>query len=165
MRTKATRRIRMLVSLDQPAPSFTTATDLNPTLTLDAFKGRHLILYFYPRDDTPGCTLESCGFRDAYSEIQQHQGAVLGVSKDSIISHKKFREKYNLPFELAADSEENLCRLYDVLQEKSMYGKKYIGIERSTFLIDQHGILRKIWRNVKVPGHIPEVLQALKNLG
>jgi len=154
----------MLLSLDQPAPSFTTVTDLNPILTLESFKGRHLILYFYPRDDTPGCTLESCRFRDAYSESQQHQGAVLGVSKDSIISHKKFREKYNLPFELAADSEENLCRLYDVLQEKSMYGKKYIGIERSTFLIDRNGILRKMWRNVKVPGHIQEVLEALKAL-
>lgn len=154
----------MLLSLDQPAPSFTTATELNPTLTLNSFKGRHLILYFYPKDDTPGCTLESCGFRDVYPEIQQYQGVVLGVSKDSLSSHKKFRTKYELPFELAADTEGTLCSLYDVLQEKSMYGKKYIGIERSTFLIDHEGILRKMWRNVKVPGHIQEVLEALKNL-
>ena len=154
----------MLLSLDQPAPSFTTVTDLNPILTLESFKGHHLILYFYPKDDTPGCTLESCGFRDNYSKIQQYQGAILGVSKDSIASHKKFRTKYDLPFELAADTEGTLCKLYDVLQEKSMYGKKYIGIERSTFLIDRNRILRKMWRNVKVPGHIQEVLGVLKNL-
>lgn len=154
----------MLLSIDQPAPSFTTATELNPTLTLESLKGRHLILYFYPRDDTPGCTLESCGFRDVYPEIQTHQGIVLGVSKDSLSSHQKFRTKFDLPFDLASDPEGKLCKLYDVLQEKSMYGKKYIGIERSTFLIDRDGILRKIWRNVKVPGHIQEVLGALKNL-
>lgn len=154
----------MLLSLDQPAPSFTIATELNPTLTLEFFKGRHLILYFYPKDDTPGCTLESCGFRDAYPEIQAHQGTILGVSKDSISSHQKFRTKFNLPFELASDPEGTLCKLYDVLQEKSMYGKKYIGIERSTFLIDRNGILRKMWRNVKVLGHVPEVIGALKKL-
>ena len=154
----------MLLSLDQSAPSFTTVTNSNPIITLESFKGHNLILYFYPKDDTPGCTLESCGFRDSYQEIKQCHGEVLGVSKDSLESHQKFRKKYVLPFELAADSEGTLCKLYDVLQEKSMYGKKYIGIERSTFLIDRNGILRKMWRNVKVPGHIQEVLEALKAL-
>ncbi len=128
------------------------------------FAGRNLVLYFYPKDDTPGCTTESQGFRDHIKAFEKANTAVLGVSRDDLKSHAKFRTKYDLPFDLLADTEEQLCQYFDVIKEKNMYGKKYLGIERSTFLIDAQGVLRQEWRKVKVPGHVEEVLAAAQAL-
>ena len=129
----------MTLEIGQPAPEFSVLVDENRKVSLKDYKGKKLILYFYPRDDTPGCTLESCGFRDAYEQIQSLGAEVLGISQDGLRSHKKFREKYSLPFDLGSDEEGILCKLYDVLKQKSMYGRTFWGIERSTFLIDAQG--------------------------
>jgi len=123
-----------------------------------------VVLYFYPRDNTPGCTKEGQAFRDHYSEFQALDTVVLGVSRDSLKTHENFKAKHRFPFELLSDSEETVCKLYDVLKEKNMYGRKVIGIERSTFLIDREGILRQAWRKVKVAGHVEEVLDAVRKL-
>jgi peroxiredoxin Q/BCP len=154
----------MVVKVGSPAPDFTLPRDGNLTLSLSQLKGKNIILYFYPKDDTPGCTLESCGFRDSYKDFQKFNTEIIGVSKDSVESHNKFKDKYSLPFPLVSDKDGNLCETFDVWKEKSMYGKKYMGIERSTFLIDAQGVLHEIWRGVKVPGHIEEVLQTVKKL-
>ena len=126
--------------------------------------GSAYVLYFYPKDDTPGCTLEGQDFRDKHAAFQRLRVRVLGVSRDSLTSHEKFRAKYALPFDLVADPEENLCRQFDVIKEKNMYGKKVLGIERSTFLVDADGVLRNEWRKVKVAGHADDVLAAAKAL-
>lgn len=131
-------------------------------LTRDDFKGKKLILYFYPKDHTPGCTKESQNFRDAYERIRAAGGEVVGVSRDSVKTHENFRAKHDLPFDLISDTDETLCRQFDVIREKSLYGRKYMGIDRSTFLVDGNGVLRAEWRGVKVPGHVEEVLQALE---
>jgi peroxiredoxin Q/BCP len=123
-------------------------------------KGSHLVIYFYPRDNTPGCTTETAGFRDAYAQFRKAGVQIIGISNDSLASHEKFKTKLKLPFELLADEEKTASELFDVYKEKSMYGKKYMGIERSTFLIDSKGVLRQEWRKVKVPGHVEEVLAA-----
>ena len=134
------------------------------TLTNQDLEGAPYVLYFYPKDDTPGCTLEGKDFRDHHAQFKKLGCRVLGVSRDTLASHAKFCAKYELPFELISDTEEKLCRQFDVIKEKNMYGRKVLGIERSTFLIDGAGVLRREWRKVKVDGHVAEVLGAAKGL-
>ena len=132
---------------------------------LSDYRGQPLVLYFYPKASTPGCTTEGQNFRDNYDKFKRAGAVVLGVSRDSIKSHENFKAKQEFPFELISDKEEELCTLFDVIKEKNMYGKKVMGIERSTFLIDEKGVLRQEWRKAKVPGHVEEVLTATKALG
>jgi thioredoxin-dependent peroxiredoxin len=134
------------------------------TWSLEEAAGRKLVIYFYPKDMTAGCTRESQDFRDLYSAFRKARVAVVGVSRDSVKSHDKFTGKEKLPFPLLSDEDERLCKQFDVIQEKTLYGRKYLGIERSTFLLDATGILRREWRKVKVPGHAEEVLEAAKSL-
>ena len=131
---------------------------------LNDFKGQYVILYFYPKDATPGCTIEGQNFRDAYSQFKALHAEVLGVSRDSIKSHENFKAKQNFPFELISDNEEQLCQLFNVIKMKSMYGKQVRGIERSTFLIDTQSVLKHEWRKVLVKGHVDEVLDTLRML-
>lgn len=133
------------------------------TVQLKALRGQKVVIYFYPKDATPGCTTEGQDFRDLYSKFKRGNTVILGVSRDSIASHEKFREKQKFPFDLLSDADEKVCRKFDVIKEKSLYGRKFMGIERSTFLIDENGKLRREWRKVKVKGHAAEVLEALKN--
>ena len=134
------------------------------TWSLGQAAGRKLVIYFYPKDMTSGCTRESQDFRDFHSAFRKAGVDIVGVSRDSVKSHDKFIDKENLPFPLLSDADEKLCKQFDVIKEKSLYGKKYLGIERSTFLLDPSGILRREWRKVKVPGHAEEVLEAAKSL-
>jgi thioredoxin-dependent peroxiredoxin len=136
----------------------------NRELSLSDFKGNPLVVYFYPRDNTPGCTRQGEGFRDLYEQFQAQECEIVGISRDSLTSHEKFATKYEFPFPLLADSDEALCREFDVIKEKNMYGKKVMGIERSTFLFDANGKLVKEWRKVRVPGHVEEVLEAVMAL-
>jgi peroxiredoxin Q/BCP len=131
---------------------------------LSDYRGKKVILYFYPKDNTPGCTNQACDFRDNYQQISDYNAIVLGISRDSLTSHDKFITKLGLPFILLSDENEEVCNLYDVIKEKNMYGKKSFGIERSTFIIDENGILIKELRKVKVKNHISEVLEILKNM-
>jgi len=131
---------------------------------LSDLAGKHLVLYFYPRDNTSGCTMEGEAFRDQYKRFQKLKTVILGVSRDSLASHDKFKAKYKFPFDLVADEEEKLCKLFDVIKEKSLYGKKYMGIDRSTFVIDKSGVLRKEFRGVKVAGHVEQVLEEIEKL-
>jgi peroxiredoxin Q/BCP len=126
--------------------------------------GSRLVLYFYPRDNTSGCTKEGEAFRDLAAEFRKAKAVIVGVSPDSVASHEKFRQKYRFPFELLADPEQQICRQFDVIKPKSMYGKKYLGVERSTFVLDEKGVLRHEWRKVKVDGHAAEVLAAVRAL-
>ena len=128
---------------------------------LSDYKGQNLVIYFYPRDNTPGCTSEGEDFRDHYKSFLKKKTKIFGVSKDSIKSHETFKQKFKFPFELISDPDEKVCKLFDVIKEKSMYGKKYMGVERSTFLIDSNGKLLKEWRKVKVKGHVEDVLSSL----
>jgi len=153
----------MTVEIGQKAPDFSAPDETGQNISLKNFLGKKIFLYFYPKDDTPGCTLESCGFRDMYPDLQALNAVVLGVSKDSIKSHVKFKGKYDLPFPLISDETAGVCEMYQTFVEKSMYGKKYMGIERSTFLIDEAGVVQQIWRGVSVSGHMTEVLNALKS--
>ncbi len=146
------------------APVFDMATDGGGHISLKSLKGQNVVLYFYPKDDTPGCTTESCAFRDNLKAFTKLKAAVIGVSKDSPESHDKFKAKYQLNFPLASDGDGSVCEAYGVWKEKSMYGKTYMGIERSTFLIDDKGVIRQIWRKVKVDGHAEEVMEALDEL-
>lgn len=152
------------VILGKKIPAFALPATSEQTIRLADLKGKNLVLYFYPKDSTPGCTTEGQDFRDHYDEFQALNTEVLGVSRDSLKSHENFKTKQSFPFELLSDSDETLCRLFDVIKEKNMYGKKVMGIERSTFLIDGKGILRAEWRKVKVAGHVDEVLNAIKAL-
>jgi len=133
-------------------------------LSLKDFKGSILVLYFYPKDNTPGCTREGQDFRDAHDAFKAAGAAIVGVSRDSVRSHENFCAKHAFPFPLISDGDEALCRQFDVIREKNMYGRKVMGVERSTFLIDQGGVLRREWRKVRVPGHVEEVLEAVKAL-
>lgn len=144
------------------APDFSLAGSDGKTHKLSDYKGKKVILYFYPKDNTPGCTTEACDFRDNITTINDLNAVVLGISKDNLNSHNKFIEKFNLPFVLLSDEDKVVCELYDVIKEKNMYGRKTLGIERSTFIIDDNGNLIKEFRKVKVKGHIEEVLEALK---
>ena len=154
----------MTIEIGQPAPDFSAPATGDQTLSLADFKGKHLVLYFYPKDSTPGCTQEGQDFRDLYSQFQAAGAEVLGVSREGIRSHENFRAKHAFPFHLLSDPDETVCQAYDVMKEKNMYGRKYMGIERSTFLIDGEGRLREAWRKVKVKGHVEEVLDAVKAL-
>lgn len=150
--------------LDQPAPDFELPATGNTTFRLRDARGKNLVLYFYPKDNTPGCTAEGQRFRDLHGEFARAGCAIYGVSRDSLKSHENFKAKMNFPFELLSDSEEAACRLFDVIKMKNMYGKKVRGIERSTFAIDAKGVVRRAWRGVKVPGHVEEVLEFVKSL-
>ena len=145
----------------RPAPTFTLPSDSGEDVSLESFRGTPVVLYFYPKDDTPGCTAQACGIRDAWGEFEGRGAVVLGVSPDSPKKHLKFREKYGLPFALLADEDHSVAELYGTWVEKSMYGKKYMGIERSTFLIDAAGNVAKIMRRVKPAEHADDVLAAL----
>ncbi len=154
----------MPVKAGDKAPDFKLPTDGGGDVSLSSFKGKPMVLYFYPKDDTSGCTKEAMGFRDALSAFKKAGAAVVGVSRDSVARHDKFKAKYDLNFPLVSDEEGSLCEAYGVWVEKSMYGRKYMGIERSTFLIDGAGRIARVWRKVKVPGHVDEVLAAVKTL-
>lgn len=154
----------MTVTVGKKVSPFRVATTHNEKLSSKDLLGRPYVLYFYPRDDTPGCTLESKGFRDHHAEFAKLEVRVLGVSRDSLASHAKFQGKYDLPFELVSDADETLCTQFDVIKNKNMYGKKVRGIERSTFLVDSAGVLRREWRKVKVDGHVEDVLEAAAEL-
>jgi peroxiredoxin Q/BCP len=154
----------MPVALGKPAPDFTLPSDGGGTISLKKLKGRNVVLYFYPKDDTSGCTKQACGFNDALPDFEGLDAVIIGVSRDSLASHDKFKKKYGLNFTLASDEAGEVTQAYGVWKEKSMYGKKYMGIERSTFLIDAKGVLRQEWRGVKVPGHVEAVLEAVSAL-
>jgi peroxiredoxin Q/BCP len=153
----------MAINIGSVVPSF-SGTTTDGIFDVDALRGKNIVIYFYPKDSTPGCTIESKSFRDHYSEFQSENTEIVGVSRDSIKSHCKFIENQSLNFPLISDEDESICKLFDVLKQKSMFGKKYVGIERSTFLIDKNGILRHEWRNVSVMGHVKEVLNAARQL-
>ena len=144
------------------APSFNMPTNKGENVSLSKLKGQKIVFYFYPRDDTPGCTKEACGFRDDLSKYKRAGAVVIGVSRDSVESHEKFVKKFDLNFMLASDKEGDVCEKYDAWRMKNMYGKEYMGIGRSTFLIDTKGKINKIWVKVKVDGHVDEVLKAVK---
>jgi peroxiredoxin Q/BCP len=152
-----------VVQLNKKVPDF-SAESTDGTFRLSGCKGRNVVIYFYPKDSTPGCTREGQDFRDNIAKFRRNKTVVVGVSRDSLASHEKFRTKQEFPFELISDQDETLCKLFDVIKEKNMYGKKVMGIERSTFLIDANGKLRREWRKVKVDGHVDEVLDAVREL-
>ena len=153
-----------MVNLGERVADFSLPATGEKSLSLKDFKGQNLIIYFYPKDSTPGCTLEGQNFRDLIEDFQKSDAAVLGVSRDSIKAHENFKSKQDFPFDLLSDAEEELCRQFDVIHEKNMYGRKVMGIVRSTFLIDKKGVLRKEWRKVRVKGHVDEVLEAVQSL-
>lgn len=146
------------------APDFTVLTDTGETLTLSDLQGKPVVLYFYPKDDTSGCTTEACEFRDLFPRFKRDKAVVLGVSPDSVASHAKFKTKYELPFILLADTEKAISQAYGVWKEKSMYGRKYMGVERTTFIIDAAGRIAQVFAKVKPAGHAEEVMAALKAL-
>jgi len=152
------------VKLGKKVPDFTATATIDSAFTLSENIGKNIVIYFYPKDNTPGCTKEGEDFRDQFEEFSSNNAIIVGVSRDSVKSHDKFICKYNFPFDLIADEDETVCQLFDVIKEKNMYGRKYMGIERSTFLIDTNGTLINEWRKVKVKGHVDEVLGALKNI-
>ncbi|WP_316977939.1 thioredoxin-dependent thiol peroxidase [Shumkonia mesophila] len=150
----------MPLDIGDTAPDFALPADGGGTVALKDLRGRKVVLYFYPKDDTSGCTAEACAFRDSSPQIAAAGAVVIGVSKDGVASHDRFKSKYGLPFALLSDGDGTVCEAYGVWVEKSMYGRKYMGIERATFLIDEQGVIRQVWRKVKVPGHVDAVLQA-----
>ena len=152
------------VVVGKKVPKFEAVLDNKKTFKLSETRGKNLVLYFYPKDSTPGCTKEGEDFRDQNKNFIEHNTIVIGVSRDSVGSHEKFIGKYNFPFNLISDEDEKVCNLFDVIKEKNMYGRKYMGIERSTFLIDKNGMLVKEWRKVKVKGHVDDVLEAVKEI-
>ncbi|MBI6925175.1 peroxiredoxin [Pseudomonas putida] len=154
----------MAVALDQPVPDFTAQATSGQTVSLSALKGRQVVVYFYPKDSTPGCTTQGQGFRDQHGAFEAANTVVLGVSRDGMKSHENFKAKQGFPFELISDKDEALCQLFDVIKLKKLYGKEYLGVDRSTFLIDKDGVLRQQWRGVKVPGHVDAVLAAAQTL-
>ena len=154
----------MSVNTGDPVPVFTLPTDGGGTLSLADLKGEKVVLYFYPKDSTSDCTKEAQAFRDALDDFAGAGARIVGISKDGVASHDKFKEKQKLNFTLVSDVDGSLCEAFGVWVEKSMYGKKYMGIERATFLADADGVVRRVWRKVKVPGHAAEVLEAIKAL-
>ena len=153
-----------MVSIGKKVAEFSVPATGDKTLSLSDFKDKNLVIYFYPKDSTPGCTLEGQNFRDLYAEFQDANTEILGVSRDSLKRHDNFKAKQCFPFDLLSDEDEALCKLFDVIHEKNMYGRKVMGIVRSTFLIDGAGVLRAEWRKVRVKGHVEEVLEAVKAL-
>lgn len=151
-------------TLGKKVPDFTLPATGEQEISLSDFKGKNVVIYFYPKDSTPGCTREGQDFSDNIAKFRRNKTVVLGVSRDSIKSHENFKAKQDFPFELISDKDEELCKIFDVIKMKNMYGKKVRGIERSTFLINNKGVLKQEWRKVKVDGHIDEVLDAVRTL-
>ena len=154
----------MAVELDKPVADFQVQATSDQVVSLSALKGQQVVIYFYPKDSTPGCTTEGQGFRDQFAEFKAANTLVFGVSRDGLKSHENFKAKQEFPFELISDKDEALCQLFDVIKLKKLYGKEYMGVDRSTFLIDKNGVLRQEWRGVKVPGHVAAVLEAAQAL-
>lgn len=152
------------VALEKAVPDFTAQATSELTVKLSELRGKNVIIYFYPKDSTPGCTTEGQNFRDLIDDFAANNTIIYGVSRDSIRAHENFKAKQAFPFELISDTEEHLCKLFDVIKLKKNYGREYMGIDRSTFLIDKEGVLRREWRTVKVKGHVDEVLDAVKAL-
>ena len=152
------------VSLGKAIPEFKGRITNDLIIKFSDYKGQNIVIYFYPKDNTPGCTKEGEDFRDYFADFKKNNTIIIGVSRDSVASHDKFTCKYNFPFKLISDEDEKVCKLFDVIKEKNMYGRKYMGIERSTFLINHEGTLVKEWRKVKVKGHVEQVLGALNDL-
>ena len=150
------------VEIGKKVPAFKAQATSEKSIQLSQLKGKKVVLYFYPKDNTPGCTTESNEFSENYSKFKKAGAEIIGISRDSLKSHEKFKEKFDFPFELISDEDEELCQLFDVIKEKNMYGKKVMGIERSTFIIGEDGKLIKEWRKVKVDGHVDEVLDFVK---
>jgi thioredoxin-dependent peroxiredoxin len=151
----------MMVKIGNKVPNISGATNRGKTVSLAGFKGKFVVVYFYPKDNTTGCTREAQDFRDAAAQFARRGAVVIGVSRDSVKSHDGFAAKHQLPFELVADTDESWCRAFDVIHEKVLYGRRYLGVVRSTFLIGPDGRLQREWRNVKVPGHVAAVLEAI----
>jgi peroxiredoxin Q/BCP len=154
----------MAVELDQPVADFQVQATSEQAVTLSGLKGQQVVLYFYPKDSTPGCTTQGQGFRDHHADFLAANTVVFGVSRDGLKSHENFKAKQAFPFELISDKDQSLCQLFDVIKLKKLYGKEYLGVDRSTFLIDKDGVLRQEWRGVKVPGHVASVLEAAQAL-
>lgn len=152
----------MTVNVGDQAPDFSMPTDGGGAVSLSGLKGKKVVLYFYPKDDTPGCTREACAFRDALPDFSRVDAVVIGVSRDPVAKHDKFKAKYELNFPIASDADGKTSEAYGTWVEKSMYGKKYMGMERATFVIDGQGIVRNVWRKVKVDGHADAVLKAVQ---
>ena len=152
------------VSLGKAIPDFKGRISIDLIIKFSDYKGQNIVIYFYPKDNTPGCTKEGEDFRDYFEDFKKNNTIIIGVSRDSVASHDKFTCKYNFPFKLISDEDEKVCKLFDVIKEKNMYGRKYMGIERSTFLINHDGILVNEWRKVRVKGHVEKVLEALNEL-
>ena len=150
--------------INMTVPEFSAPMTGNQTFTLSNFLGKNVVLYFYPKDNTPGCTTESIQFRDLYSDFQESNTFIFGISRDSIRSHEGFKAKLDMPFDLISDPDETLCTMFNVMKIKNMYGKKVRGIDRSTFVIDGAGTLVKEWRGVKVPGHVTDILDFVKTI-
>lgn len=153
-----------MVNIGKKVANFSLPATGDKQLSLKDFKGSSLVIYFYPKDNTPGCTLEGQNFRDRYAEFRKAGAEILGVSRDSLKTHENFKAKHDFPFELLSDADEKLCKQFDVIHEKNMYGRKVMGIVRSTFLIDGAGVLQREWRKVRVKGHVDEVLDAVNSL-
>lgn len=154
----------MAVEVGKKAPAFTMKTDCDGEVSLKTLGGKKVVLYFYPKDDTSGCTMQAIGFSEQLQAFKKAGAVVIGTSPDSVVKHDKFKAKHNLSVTLASDEEKKICEKYGVWIEKSMYGRKYMGVNRSTFLIDGNGKVARIWSKVKVPGHVEEVLEAVKAL-
>lgn len=152
----------MTIEVGKKVPAFKLPATGEQTISLSSLKGKNIVLYFYPRDSTPGCTTEGQDFRDSIAKFKRQNCVILGVSRDTLASHERFKEKQKFPFDLLSDTEEELCNLFDVIKLKNMYGKKHLGIERSTFIINEKGVLKQEWRKVKVKDHVDEVLTAVK---
>jgi peroxiredoxin Q/BCP len=152
-----------MVSVGSKAPDFTLQTDDGHQFRLSDYLGKKDVVYFYPKDNTPGCTIEACDFRESLQQFNQLNCIVIGISRDSVATHAKFKEKYSLNFPLGADDEGAVCQLYGVWVEKSMFGKKYFGISRTTFLIDEQGIVMQVWPNVSVSTHVKDILTLLRS--
>jgi len=152
-----------MVQVGKKAPDFSLLDQDGKKVSLKNFKGKKVVLYFYPKDNTSGCTKEACNFRDEFPKFKKSDSVILGVSPDSVSSHKKFADKYKLPFTLLSDEDKKVLEKYEVWKEKSMYGRKYMGVERTTFIIDENGKIKKIFNKVKVDGHNKEVMEALKD--
>ena len=152
----------MTLQINDTAPDFTAQTDGGGQVTLSDFRGKNVVLYFYPKDDTPGCTKEACAFRDEFADFKNLDAVILGVSKDSVAKHDKFKSKYDLPFPLVSDEDGSICEAYGTWVEKSMYGRKYMGIQRATFLIGKDGTIQALWPKVKVKNHSAEIREELE---
>jgi len=150
------------IAVGQPVPEFSAPATSETTVTLSDLKGKKVVIYFYPKDNTPGCTTEGQDFRDLFSEFEANNTVIFGVSRDSLLVHEGFKTKQSFPFELISDPDETVCKLFDVIKLKKNYGKEYMGIERSTFLIDENGELQQEWRKVRVKEHVDQVLAAVK---